>query len=278
MIAQYGRPLIIATDVHPMPGTVEKIRRSFNAIAGEPDGSLITEEKTKLAREYGYKNDHERDALGAAAHVFRRYKNKFDLIHKRALPGIDVDEAIALVMKGDTIDSAFSKLTSQDVLTKQEMEQGCITESDEKITELNETIKRQRETIDRLSTYLEEKKSEVKNHKRIISNREKKIRSLTNGTYAQLRKTKEIRIREERIRQLEKAIKEKDKKIEELSSLVDELRRVRSLEIRGHTVPVKVVPSFTREAIISIKELYGLNPGDVLFFKDASGLQRRDGS
>ena len=271
MIALYGRPLIVATDVRPIPGTVEKIRRSFNAISGEPDTSLAIEEKKELAKLYGYKNDHERDALAAAAHMFRKFMNKFDQIRKKLPPGIDVDEVIALVMKGDTIDSAIAKLTGRKVMPEVQPDKETRFEPDEKFVELTETIKRQQETIDILRTYLEELKSEIKKQAHHISNQEKKIQNLKAKTYSKLRKSKEMRIRDEKISMLEKAIKAKDMECTGLAGLVEELKRVRTLEISGRTVPVKVVPAFTKEALAIVKGQYGLKPGDVLFFKDASG-------
>ncbi len=36
LIAEYGKPAVIASDVTPMPGSVEKIRRSFNAVPASP--------------------------------------------------------------------------------------------------------------------------------------------------------------------------------------------------------------------------------------------------
>jgi predicted RNase H-like nuclease (RuvC/YqgF family) len=271
MIALYGRPLIVSTDVRPIPGTVEKIRRSFNAISGEPDISLATEEKIELAKPYGYRNDHERDAIAAAAHTVRKFKNKFDQIRKRVPSGIDVDEAIALVMKGDTIDNAVAKLTGRKVMPEVAPGQKTIFEPDEKSVELTETIKRQQETIDSLRTYLEELKSKIKDQAHHILNKEKEIQNLKAKTYSKVRKAKEMRIRDEKIRMLEKAIKAKDVECIELAGLVEELKRVRTLETSGRTIPVKVVPAFTKEALAIVKGQYGLKPGDVLFFKDASG-------
>jgi len=271
MITQEGRPLVIATDVKPIPGTVEKIRRSFSAISGEPDESLTLEDKINLAKPYGYNNDHERDALGAAASFYRHNKNKFDQIKKRVPPGLDTDEAIARVMRGGTIDSAVASLLGRDVKEEQKVEAKPIEKPDKRVDELTGTIKRQQDTIESLRTYLEELQTEIKKKNRIIENRDDNIRSLRAGTYSKIRKYKELRIRENRIRQLRSAVKDKEGTIEELKLQVEELKRVRSLEISGRTTPVKVVPGFTREAIATTAEQYGINPGDVLFFKDASG-------
>ncbi|HUV83877.1 MAG TPA: hypothetical protein VMW53_12515, partial [archaeon] len=104
-----------------------------------------------------------------------------------------------------------------------------------------------------------------------ISNQEKKIQDLKARTYSKLRKAKEMRIRDEKIRMLEKAVKAKDAECIKLSGLADELKRVRTLQTSGRIIPVKVIPAFTKEALAIVNGQYGLTPGDVLFFKDASG-------
>jgi len=271
MIARYGKPMIIATDVRPMPGTVEKIRRSFNAIPGEPDESLSSEYKINLARPYGYSNDHERDAIAASAHVFRRHKNKFEEIRKRIPPGIDADKVIIRVMKGDTIDSAVAGLSGRIVVSKPHVEEPAIEEPDEVTADLRKTIKRQHGTINSLRTYLDELKSEITTKKHRISALDRKIKKFKSDSYATLRKSKEMRIRDENIRNQEHELHHKDRRIEELTELVEELKRLRNLEISGRAIPVKVASTFTKEAIAHVKEHYGINAGDVLFFKDASG-------
>jgi hypothetical protein len=271
MIVKYGRPLIVATDVSPIPGTVEKIRRTFNALPGEPGESLTAVDKINLAKPYGYSNDHERDALAAAAHVIRRYKNKFDQIRKKIPIPVDPDESIALVMRGDTIDSAIAKLTKHETSREEKIDKEISHQSDERINQLSRTIKCQQETIENLKIYQQELKSRIKQKDDIIANRNEKIQYLKSKDYKQMRREKEIKFRENKIRQLQKTIKEKNRKVTVLSEHIDKLKQVRNLEISGRTVPIKIVSSFTREAVISLQEKYGINQGDVLFFKNASG-------
>jgi hypothetical protein len=271
MIVKYGRPLIVATDVSPIPGTVEKIRRTFNALPGEPGESLTAVDKINLAKPYGYSNDHERDALAAAAYVIRRYKNKFDQIRKKIPIPVDPDESIALVMRGDTIDSAIAKLTEHETFPEEKVDKKISHQSDERINQLSRTIKCQQETIDNLKIYQQELKSRIKQKDDIIANRNEKIQYLKSKDYKQMRRDKEIKFRENKIRQLQKTIKEKNRKVIALSEHIGKLKQVRNLEISGRTVPIKIVSSFTREAVISLQEKYGINQGDVLFFKNASG-------
>jgi hypothetical protein len=90
-IAARGRPLVVATDVFPTPGAVEKVKRSFNAVLFTPGTDVPAEEKIALGKEFGYKNDHERDALAAAISAFKRHKNKFQQVEKKVPAEIDPD-------------------------------------------------------------------------------------------------------------------------------------------------------------------------------------------
>jgi hypothetical protein len=43
------------------------------------------------------------------------------------------------------------------------------------------------------------------------------------------------------------------------------------MESRGEGIPVKVISSFSREAILNVADVYGLKKGDVVYFQDPSG-------
>ncbi len=92
------KTLLVATDVFPTPGAVEKVKRAFSAVLSSPGSDISAEEKIALAREYGYRNDHERDALAAAASAFKRYRNKFQQVERKCPPDLDPEEVKALVV------------------------------------------------------------------------------------------------------------------------------------------------------------------------------------
>ena len=112
-IAARGRPLVVATDVFPTPGAVEKVKRAFNAVLFSPGADMPGVEKIALGREVGYRNDHERDALAAALSAFKKYKNKFLLVEKKAPAEVDPDEVKALVVRGYSIENAVAEFTGQ---------------------------------------------------------------------------------------------------------------------------------------------------------------------
>jgi len=75
-IMQLGSPLVIASDVNPMPRSVKEIAKSLGCKVYYPEKSLTNVEKIKLLRKY--KNNvnvrgHKKDALAAAIKAYRHY-------------------------------------------------------------------------------------------------------------------------------------------------------------------------------------------------------------
>ncbi len=105
-----GKPLIIASDVHEMPFSVEKIRRAFSAIAFTPRQDMGVDAKVEITAPFRYANDHERDALSAALEAFRHYRNKFQNLAKRVPPGHDLDEVRARVIRGQALEQVLGDL------------------------------------------------------------------------------------------------------------------------------------------------------------------------
>ena len=88
------------------------MKRAFNAVLFSPGADIPAEEKIALGREFGYKNDHQRDALAAASSAFKKYRNKFLQVERKAPPEIDTDEVKALVVRGYSIENAIAELVS----------------------------------------------------------------------------------------------------------------------------------------------------------------------
>ena len=102
-----GKPLVIASDVQEMPFSVEKIRRSFSAVAYTPKQDVSVESKVELTGPFSYANDHERDALSAALDAFRHYRHRFQSLVKRIPPGHDLDEVRARVIRGQSLEQVI---------------------------------------------------------------------------------------------------------------------------------------------------------------------------
>ena len=275
LIAEYGKPAIIASDVTPMPGSVEKIRRSFNAVPASPGIEVSAEEKIALGKTFGYSNDHERDALTAALLTYRSYKNIFTRIEKKAPQNADLELIKLHVISGDSIEAAIEKVRASGEAEKprarerpEKPEERAV---DESLLKMRETIQRQGEQIQNLQEYLEDLKEELVAKDRKISKLESRLNSFKKEAYSEVRKSKEIQIREGTIESLKKELSHKNKTVKELRRRSNKLRKIQKMEVRGEGTAVKVIAAFTRESIAETKEKYGLKVGDVVFLENPSG-------
>ncbi|AAM05900.1 TPA: DUF460 domain-containing protein [Methanosarcina acetivorans] len=276
LIAEYGKPAVIASDVTPMPGSVEKIRRSFNAVPASPGIEVSAEEKIALGKPFGYSNDHERDALTAALLTYRSYKNIFTRIEKKAPDNADLELIKLHVIRGDSIEAAIEKVKAAarasekpGVRTAPEKPEERVI--DESLMKIRETVQRQGEQIQNLQDYVEELKQALLAKDRKISMLESRLRGFKKEVYGEVRKSKEIRIRDSTIESLKKELSNKSKTVKELRRRSNKLRKIQKMEIRGEGTPVKVISAFTKESIAETREKYGLKEGDVVFLEKPSG-------
>ncbi len=269
MIAEEGRPLIIASDVFPIPNTVEKIRRAFNAVLGSPDDIITTEDKIEFAKPYGYSNNHERDAIAAAVSVYRKNKNKFEQIKKKIPHGVDADEAIAQVVRGRSVDAVISALTKKEI--KEPEIEAVREKTDDEALHLRELLRRYGENIEEMKNYQDELKNELGLKENKIRELEERISRQRNQVYKQLKKEKEIGIRDKEIARLRSKVSENNKRISSLNERINKLKTVRRLEISGRVLPVKIVQAFTKDSILRTCEQFGIKKDDIVLLRDASG-------
>ncbi|HIH43514.1 MAG TPA: DUF460 domain-containing protein [Candidatus Methanoperedenaceae archaeon] len=271
-IAEKGKPLIIASDVYPTPNAVEKIRRAFNAVLGSPSVLLTSRDKTGLAEGFEYANSHERDALAAAVSVFRKHRNKFEQIRKKVPPGIDAEDIIASVIRGESVESAVESVagraTAQDVKPVPEPPKES---AGDETAKLRETLHRQAEQIESMRGYIDELRSEIQEKKSTIARLESHISHIKKGIYRELRHDQELRHREKEIAHIRKELKGSQERAANLALRIERLKSIRRLEVSGKGVPVKIVATFTKESIQRTIEQYGIKKGDVVLLEDASG-------
>jgi predicted RNase H-like nuclease (RuvC/YqgF family) len=276
LIAEYGKPAVIASDVTPMPGSVEKIRRSFNAVPASPGIEVSAEEKIALGKTFGYSNDHERDALTAALLTYRSYKNIFTRIEKKAPENADIELIKLHVIRGDSIEAAIEKAQAASGAHEKPKARTVPEKPEEKtvdesLLKMREVVQRQGEQIQNLQEYVEELKQALVTKDRKISKLESRLKGFKKEAYSEVRKSKELQIRDSTIESLKKELSNKNKTVRELRRRSNKLRKIQKMEIRGEGTPVKVIAAFTKESIAETKEKYGLKEGDVVFLENPSG-------
>lgn len=78
-ILEFGRPIIIASDVNPLPKMIEHLAASLGSKVFYPEVSLTNVEKEKIINDFKeeIKNTHQKDALAAGLKAFKNYHGLF---------------------------------------------------------------------------------------------------------------------------------------------------------------------------------------------------------
>ena len=276
-IISRGKPLIVASDVTPTPAMVKKIGGLFSSFVHELDGSLSTEEKIALTKGegYEYKNVHERDALAACINAFKRYKKKFSQVQKKTPPGVNVEEVKALVVKGMSISAAINGLISaQEEKRKRTEEKGQDEkkggeESESKdLLRLRGMMKEKEERIELLEELTTVLKADVQEKEGEIRSLKRKLDSMRTESMKELKKAEEIRKRDTEIERLREEVRAREKENAELVEIIEGLKGRK--EVKGGK-RIKMIQSFSQDAIVNIDRKYGLEKGDIVFLEDGSG-------
>jgi hypothetical protein len=270
-LSDRGKPLVVATDVYPTPEAVEKVKRSFSAVLYSPGGDIPSEEKIAIAREYGYRNDHERDALAAAASAFKKYKNKFQQVEKKCPAELDPEEVKALVVRGLSIEQAISGMTPPPPAEEPAPEREVEAKIDSQMAAFIAENRRQADQIRRQKEYLEELKVQLAAGEESRRKLEEKIERLKDRSRREIKRDLEIRIREKEIERLRGLLRQERKMNRRLKSRLKRERRAEELEEKAVGRPVKEVASFSKEALVEASSRLDIARGDVIFLKDATG-------
>jgi predicted RNase H-like nuclease (RuvC/YqgF family) len=271
-ITGIGKPLIIASDVQPMPDAVEKVRRAFNAIAYVPPQDRSVEGKLELTAGTGYANPHERDAVSAALDAYRSLKNKFQNIAKRVPPGIDLDEVRAGVLRGRSIEAVLADLSGRQkpAPAPPESPQPQPTppaQADDRLVQLERQVRR-------LQAFVQELEEGIAGKDREIASLKRQIRYERSERGKTLQRDTDIATREAIIANLRTLLRKEEKRNKSLRKRIERMRRVEELQIGEGQVAVKAIASLTHDAVRSLAADLGLVEGDVIAVATTGGWGR----
>jgi predicted RNase H-like nuclease (RuvC/YqgF family) len=280
-ISARGRPLVVATDVYPTPGAVEKVKRAFNAVLYSPGSDIPAEEKIALGREFGYKNDHERDALAAAASAFKKYKNKFLQVEKKVPSEIDPDEVKALVVRGYPIENAIAEFISSPGLAQPTAraraaslagpEEDSAIEASAEISALRQQNQQLAEQVRTIRSYVDELKAGLAEKEAALRVASSKLDRLRDKTAREIKRQHEIKIRDKEIDRLRSVLRSERKHIKKLKKSLERQKKMEIIEQTQGLLKLKPLTTFTREAVLQAAGESGLEKGDLIYLHDASG-------
>ena len=279
-IIERGRPVVVAADVTPIPDTVEKIRRSFDAAGWEPDRDLPVDTKKHRTRDAGWDNDHERDALAAALHAYDDHEDQFERVASKVPPQHEVGAVIARVVAGEeSVESVLEDL-SEDDSDSDDDETG---HTERELTEEEKQIKRLKARVERLEGHVDDLQETVASKDEQLKQYENDLSEAKREERREARKRREVTRLERKNDRLERELESKTERVEELEGKLERLKALWKLdhsnfadvsEKKAGLVPVKVIEQFTSGAIEAAEESFGLAEDDVILLNDASGAGR----
>ena len=275
-IAARGRSLIVATDVFPTPGAVEKVKRAFNAVLYSPGADIPAEEKIALGREFNYRNDHERDALAAAISAFKKYKNKFLLVEKKTPSEVDPDEVKALVVRGYSIENAIAEFGPTPAASIGQGERspdgpGSPPSISPDIAALRQNNQQLAEQVRMLRSYAEELQARLAEKDAALKAASGKLDRLRDKSAREIKRQHEIKIRDKEIQRLRSVLRSERKYIKKLKKILERQKKAEAIEQTHGLQSLKPLAAFTQKSIDQSIEQHRLGKGDWVFLQDASG-------
>ncbi|MFB6095496.1 MAG: DUF460 domain-containing protein, partial [Halodesulfurarchaeum sp.] len=278
-IIERGQPVLVAADVTPMPETVEKIRRSFEAAGWVPEEDLPVDEKLHRTREAATDNDHERDALAAALYAHDAHADQIERIIEKVPRDLDRDEVVGRVIAEETtVEAVVDDLTEDEPAPEPETghEPRELTEEERRIRDLEEQVERLQSHVEDLKGRLDEKDEQLQTYEEELSEARREERR-------EARERREVsKLRWENDR-LEAELEEERRRADELEDKLERLKELWKLDHSnfadvdrgGDLVPVKPIEKFTLDAIEAADASFGLAEDDVVYLRDASGAGRQ---
>jgi predicted RNase H-like nuclease (RuvC/YqgF family) len=289
-LVEFGKPVIIATDVAPAPTFIVKLSNSLQTDLFTPQRVLSVVEKRELAKSFTTttklrsKNAHQRDALAAISKVFQTYEEKYHLLQKRLHDQNQLNlfsTAASLVLQGSSVHEAIIKaeasVIQEDKSPVTTIETSSLTQTPSPAFLLTRIERLQRQMVS-LQRQLDYERTQNQKHQKHLEDIQTKLATTQRLLDRSLRSEDRALRRDERIRQKEKDIKRLHQEIKNLRIELETVKRrltnlklMRQLEIRGEVQPVVVLPLFSQEEIRLISQRFSKKEEKVVYILDSSG-------
>jgi predicted RNase H-like nuclease (RuvC/YqgF family) len=280
-VYEQGIPVMVATDVTPVPHFVKKIASTVNAELFVPKREIAVADKQELAREFSdgikIRNAHERDALTAAVYAYRSIQPKLQQIERMIRDEqlvVDRNQLKALVIKGMSMKEATASLLHEDS-KEVEIVPELITEEEPLTQERYDSLLTKHTEAEAENIVLGERVEDLRRFVEFLQFRESELADsldiVAEENYWKIKRDREIVKKDKELKQIRREAKSLQKEVEKLNKRLENLRGVKRREIRGDMLAIKTVPQFTRESIEEYMQKVGLKAGDIVLFEDASG-------
>ena len=287
-IIEHGKPVIVASDVHPAPSAVKRIASMLNAKLYTPEGVMTISFKNELVsdflRETDFtpENSHERDALAAAVKAYRHYEMKLKQIERKTsetgMSPSDTLRVKGLVIMGKPIAEAIRSVKGEEESETMEISERESHGDEYDVEKLRRTIRAQRSRLRNQGSTIERLKREKKSLLEKIreledekSRLEKKLERIQYEYSKDLLLNRELSHKLKVIEKLQKKYADEKSRREALERDLDSLLQIRDMESSGDTTPIKIIETFTRDGIRGACSRWKIKAGDVLLLRSSEG-------
>ncbi len=290
LIYEYGKPIIIASDVPKLPQFIEKICKRIGAICFSPSHVYSISDKNEMIRQLNVRvsNTHERDALVAAILAYKKYKNlfqKIDSIISYIPLNLDADEIKKKVVYGASVKEAISKAIENALKTlieapsvpKEKIHPAThqmrmlLRERDKlrkKISLAQKEIERLKRRIIDLENMIREKEKEIERLEELLDLREKFWRKQIREELDKL-KNSYMRDLEKQLTYYKNVTSSLRKKLSNMSIQIKDLLRI--IKKRENEIPIKALDEFTKDEIETLDSTLGITRGDIIYIRRPHG-------
>ncbi len=274
-ILSHGVPVLIATDVTPIPDTIKKLASMFNTTVHAPEQSLTIEEKRKIIEEVTKRypwikitDNHQRDALAAAIRAYRSFESKFkqiDAYLSKIGLDISVENVKVKVLKGKTITEAVEEEIAR-IYGYEEVEEERKT--DHQVKQKVVDIEKYREEISKLvkeKEVLKEKLRRVEEEKERL---EREINILKTSWSKEVAVDREVANLKDEVRRLSEILKRLENENNELRNRLKKVEKTLISIIKGELIPLKKINMLTEDALRKLEKHFGIKENDIIFIEN----------
>jgi uncharacterized protein len=319
-IMSYGKTVLIATDVQTPPKMVKKIATTLNSKINSPYKDLAVGAKKESVENYLKdcyskspklncplpRNAHERDALAAAIHSYKKYQQKLQIIERRIknhdLSLKNEDEIKIMVINDVPITKAIDKVSKRlnassklfnnsrsgekvfrkPEITFNESEVGTEisknatevvkeVETQDLVSELKQKLKsqdKQNRNLQKRNSILEKK---LRQNQDEILNLEKKIEKLHYQYSQDILQQKEIATKNAIIKGLQEKYHTEKSLRKQLEENLQTIKGIRALELSKKAFLLKIIDTFTKDGIREAYDNWNIKQGDVVLLRNSEG-------
>lgn len=242
IIRENGKPVLIATDVNPVPDTVKKVAAQLKCKLFIPEKSLSMDEKvdltTKFSEAHGIKIDdpHIRDSLAAALRAYYEISHKLRQAEgalRRMDIEIDEDNILGCIINGGTVSECIEREIEKE-----------INQINEQTTIIQKPQTSQQQIVDQST--LNDLKFQIEYLKR-------KIRQLMIEKLELEKRIEEIKIENNTQILKDRKIYEMQREIENYRKIINELKRDLEKERSEKEKIIQILNLLTKSELVVLK-------------------------